>query len=346
MNICYFGSYDPNYSRNRNIRKGLIRSNVKVYDCQASGIVFLRYILLLYRFLKIRDKVSAILVGFPGHYDIFFAYLLGKIYDKKVVYDIFASLYETYALDRKIVAKYSNRAKFYHLVDWLGMRFSDLVLVDADAHFTMYEKIYKLAKDKSLTVYIGSDDELFFPVKSVENIDVLYQGSYQPLNGTEYIIRAAKLLPKISFYMIGRGHDRSKSERLAKKLKVSNVTFVDWVNHDQLNYYLNKSKILLGSIGIGDKADSIIPNKLYDAFACKKAIITGNTTAGNEILIHTKNCYLVENGDGRDLAKAIKVLIKNTVLRKEIALGGYNDFKKRFAPQPMVKNLVNYLKTN
>lgn len=346
MNVCYFGSYAPDYSRNRNIRKGLQRNGIGVIECNASGIVFLRYFKLFKRFLQLKDSISSLLVGFPGHYDIFLASFLGKLFRKKVVYDVYVSLYETYVLDRKIVKRKSGRARFYYLIDWLGLKLADLVLVDTNAHFRMYFNLYKLKQDKTLTIYIGSDGDFFYPTKINEDIDVLYQGTYQPLNGTEYIIKAAQLLPKVIFFLIGRGQDRSKAERLAKKMNLKNVTFIDWVNYRKLSRYINRSKVLLGSIGKGDKANAIISNKLYDAFACKKAVINGKTYAGSEILSHKENCFIVKNADPKDLAGAIKILLLNENLRKKIAFGGYRDFKRYYSPKPMVRNLVQYLTTN
>lgn len=344
MNVCFFGSYAPNYSRNRNLIKGLSKNRIKAFECRAEGQLIFRYPSLILKFLRHRHQVKHILVGFPGHYDIFLAFVLGKIFKKKVIYDIFASLYETYALDRKIVRKESLRAKFYFFIDWFGLKLADLVLVDANAHKKMYSKLYKLNPNKALTIYIGSDDSFFYPQKTNEDIDVLYQGSYQPLNGTEYIIQAAKLLPKVSFYMIGKGHDRPKTEKLARKMKLSNVKFIDWVEYGELNNYINRSKVLLGTLGKGEKANSTIPNKLYDAFACRKAIITGRTAAGHEILVDQKNCLLVESGEPKELATSIKKLLNDTKLRMKISINAYQDFHHRFAPSPMVQDLIQYLK--
>lgn len=338
--VCYFGSYDSDYSRNRIIKKGLERGGVKVLENKATGLVFTRYLKLVLNFLKFRKQFKVIIVGFPGHYDVHLAFLLGKLFGKKVYYDIFASTYETYVLDRKVVTKKSLRAGFYYFLDWLGIKLADYVIIDTRAHGKFYRKVYGLDPKKTILVYVGSDSDYFYPRNLKETTDVLFYGSYQPLQGTGVIVKAAALLPNIKFKMIGDGQERKSTETLAKSLNLKNVKFVNWLPLEQLATEINKAKICLGIFGSSKKAHVVIPNKVYDYIACGKPVITGETQAIKELLVSHINAILVSLCDHLSLEREISSLMKNKAEKQSLAKEEYQLFRKRLKPDKVVRNLI------
>lgn len=338
--VCYFGSYDPHYARNRIIAKGLEANGIKVYNCQASGLIFSRYLKLLRCFLKRKNHLHSIVVGFPGHYDVPLAFLLGKVFRKKVFFDIFASTYETYVLDRKVIEERSIRAKFFFALDWIGMFLCDYVLSDTKAHADFYHNLYKVRKDKFIVVYVGSDNQFFYPRKVKEETDVLFYGSYQPLQGANVIIKSASLLPKAKFKMIGEGQTREQSEKLAKKLKLKNVEFVDWLSFEKLAQEIAKSKITLGIFGSSPKASLVIPNKVYDYLATRKLVITANTKASRELLKSGVNAVLIPTGDSSALAQKIEEFMGNSPDKGKITNSGYILSRSELKPNLIVKDLI------
>lgn len=339
--ICYFGSYDPQYSRNRIIKKGLKANKIKVIECQAQGLIFKRYRILTKCFLKNRNNFGSILVGFPGHYDVVLAFLLGKIFKKKVFFDIFTATYETYVLDRKVVKAGSFEGKLFFFLDWLALRLSDYVIADTRAHADFYRNLYKLRKNKLIIVYLGSDTDIFYPRKVKNSTDVLFYGSFQPLQGADIIAKVASLHPDTKFKMIGSGQTRKSVEALVEKLTLKNIEFINWLPLIKLAKEIAKAKIVLGIFGTTEKAKVVIPNKIYDAMACQKPIITLKTPAAMEILRDGKNCLLVSNFS--QLSKAVKIFIKNTKFRRKIAKEAYLTLSKSLTPNIVVKELINHL---
>ncbi len=339
--VIYFGSYDPNYSRNRIIRKGLEANGVKVFTNQAKGIIFIRYFKLVLSFLKVQTKITAIIVGFPGHYDMPLAFILGKIFKKRVFYDIFASTYETYVLDRKVVKEKSLRAKFFYLLDWVGLKLADYVVVDTKAHGRFYQKLYGVDFKKTILVYVGSDTDYFYPRKTKETTDVLFYGSYQPLQGTDVIIKAAAILPNVKFKMIGEGQEKALAESLAKNLKLKNVDFVDWLSLKNLAVEIRRAKICLGIFGNSQKAKTVIPNKVYDYLATGKPVITVDSVASREILKNQETGTLVKPGEDVELAKQINRLIQDFKHAKIAAAKGYKLFTEKFRPILVTRNLTS-----
>ncbi len=334
--VCYFGNYEKNYSRNRIIIKGLEKNGVKVLHCNASGFLIFRYLKLLGQFLNIFRTIDSIIVGFPGYMDIPLAFLLARTFKLKLYYDVFATRYETLVLDRHYIKTDSIKAKIYFYLDKIGIMLADVLIVDTNTHFKLYHEIYGLENTKVIVVYVGSDDEIFFPMDLKENVDVLFYGSYQPLQGVEFIIKAAEYLPGVNFKMIGGGQTRITAEKLVRKMSIKNVIFEDWVPMKDLNLEINKARIVLGIFGKSLKAKSVIPNKVYDGLACRKAVITLRTSASLESL--EKVCLLVN--DEKKLAEEIRLLLRNSAKRKIIAEKGYQFYLKNLRPEIVVKGLL------
>lgn len=337
--VLYFGSYDGNYSRNRIIKKGLIANGFNVVDNQASGRLPIRYFKLAIRFFKCQNKISAIIVGFPGHYDVLLAFILGKLFGKKVFYDIFASTYETYVMDRELIKKNSLRAKFFYFIDWVSIKIADYVIVDTIAHGKFYSQFYGSNLQKQIVVYIGSDTDYFYPRKAREETDVLFYGSYQPLQGVDMIIKAASKLPKVKFKLIGEGQTRRSAESQAKSLKLKNVEFADWFPMEKLAEEISKAKICLGIFGTTQKASVVIPNKVYDYLASAKPVITSKTDASKELFKNGENAILIPAGNYSTLAIAINNLTRDSKKRQELSAIGYAYFKDALE----AKSAVNYL---
>jgi len=341
--ICYFGSYDSEYARNRIIKKGLKTNGFQIYECNSQGIVFRRYWNLARLFFRYVHKIDYIIVGFPGYFDMPLAFILGKIFGKKVFYDIFTSTYETYVLDRKVIDKNSFRAKFYYLVDWIGLKLSDSVIVDTIAHGKFYNNTYGLNPKKQVLVYVGSDPDYFHPRTMQEETDVLFYGSYQPLQGADIIIKAAAMVPRVKFKMVGQGQMRNAVEKLANELNVKNVEFVNWLSLTDLATEIVKTKICLGIFGESQKAKLVIPNKAFDATASKKALITSDTIAVREVFSNNTNVLLIPSASSSRLAIAIKRLLKNSRERKCLAQEAYNLYKKSYKPNKIVQSLIQLI---
>ena len=100
MTVCYFGAYDPQYSRTRVLISGLRKHGVHVVQCQVTnGCRTWRLPLLAKRYLALWKSVDVIIVGLAGHIYVPLAKLLGTLTGKPVVFDAFVSVYDTFVSD-------------------------------------------------------------------------------------------------------------------------------------------------------------------------------------------------------------------------------------------------------
>ncbi len=350
MKVCYFGLHEPKYPRNAIIKKALKSIGIEVVDCAVSPKTnsVVRNISLFAKFLKLyRSGISIILVGEFSHGTMPLAYALSRLFGLPLVFDPFISLYDSSVFDRKEIYGGSMTAKIIYLVDKTSMKLADCLLADTNQHREYYINEFGV-KNNIYVVPIGANEEVFHPTDSHVDADdmfnVVFWGTFIPLQGLEYILQAAKELESeknISITLIGNGQESVAMKSLSEKLKLNNVTFNSLVPSAKVPVYAAAADICLGIFGKTQKAKRVIPNKVYEAIAMKKPVITGDSPAIREYFEHGKNAYLVPMANPEELARGILALKENPDMRAVIAEGGYRLFKNTFSK----KSIGEILKT-
>lgn len=159
MIICYFGDYNPNYTRNRVIIRGLKENGVDVLECNVRLKGFRKFWQLIKEHKKFAGKYDFMIIGYSdSRYLIFLAKFLT---DKPVIWDAFYSLYDSWVFDRKIVRDKSPKALYLWFLDWINCKLADLILLDTNAHIDYFVKTFGARKEKFVRVLIGADDKIF-----------------------------------------------------------------------------------------------------------------------------------------------------------------------------------------
>ena len=288
------------------------------------------------------------IVGYPGH---FFVPLAKLITRKKIIFDAFISLYNTRIFDRNYYSYFGIRgimAYYLWIIDWLSCKLADKIILDTNEHINYFLKKFGINRNKFIRIFVGSDDDIIFPIENNEKNNefvVHFHGHFIPLQGIEYIIKAAKLLEndQIMFNIIGRGQTYKKSLALASELLVKNINFIAPVSYEDIGKYMSTADICLGIFGKTDKAQLVIPNKVYEALAAKRAVITGKSDAINEVLTNKENVLLCEMGNEIDLAEKIIMLKNNREMKDRLAKNGYVFFKKNLTPKLVTKDLIKII---
>jgi glycosyltransferase involved in cell wall biosynthesis len=335
--VCYFGSYNSQYSRNRILITGLRENGIKVLECNDRSSGLEKYFRLFLKHRRIKNKYDLMIVGFPSQW-VSFDLVLAKIISRKpIIFDAFASIYDSLVLDKQLVRRGSFKARFYWFLDWLNCRLADRILLDTNEQIKFFSKTFKIREDKFKRIFVGSDEKIFYPQPDQfhTKFTVHFHGTCIPLQGIEYIVRAAKLLEKeeIQFNFIGQGREYPRARKIAKELQIKNINFIDFVPYEKLAEYINQVDVCLGIFGTSPKTQRVIPNKVFEAIAVKKAVITGDTPAIKELLTDQKNCLLCQVGNSQDLAEKILELKNNPALRNRIAENGYLLFKQKLTPK-------------
>jgi glycosyltransferase involved in cell wall biosynthesis len=313
IRVLFFGRHDPAYARNRVILKGLrAQAGIEVAECRVGSGRRWWWLRLLWHYLR-APGFDVMYVAFPGHEVILLARLLTR---KPIVFDAFTSHYEGYVLDRQKVSRSSLRARWYRFLDRWSCRLADAVLLDTQAHIDFFVREYGLDPAHFHRVFVGTDPEVMGPAgpEPEGNFTVHFHGTVIPLQGISYIKEAAERLAAedITFNMIGVNRPR--------------------VPYEQLAAAMANAHVCLGIFGDTVKTQRVIPNKVFEALAVGRPVITADTPAIRELL-DDHSALLIPAGNSEALADAIIRLKNDPDLRHALARAGHEKFLSRATPE-------------
>jgi len=222
------------------------------------------------------------------------------------------------------------------------------VLLDANEHIKYFVETFRIKKNKFRRILISTDQNIFYPRDCQKNTDkflILFQGTYIPLQGIEYMIRAAKLLEDkdVQLNIIGRLKGYGPVIDLSRELKTKNINFIDFMPQQELAKHMAQADVCLGFFGDTPKAKRCGAFKVTEALAMKKPLLTADTPAMREFLKNRKSCLFCLGADAEDLAEKILELKNNPALREKIAENGYKIYQEKLTPQALGKELKNIL---
>jgi len=285
---------------------------------------------------------DAVLVGALGHLDLLWLRCLPGGDRVPVVFDPFVSLHDTVVRDRGLAGPGGLRAGACLTLDRQACLLADRVLVDTDAALARFAEHLELPPTRLARVYQGQDDRVFRPEPGVPAgsppgaaVEVLFAGTYVPLQGVETILEAAAQLRDcpVRFTLVGDGQARRAMVTRARKLGLTTLRFVhEWQPAPALASWIHRSDICLGIFGAGPKAESVIPLKAVAALAVGRALVTGDTPAARELLVHGENAWLVPPADPAALAAAIRTLAGRRELREALGARGRRIYLAHLSP--------------
>jgi glycosyltransferase involved in cell wall biosynthesis len=357
MRVCYFGTYDADYVRNRVIIAGLRAQGVEVVECHvplwqetadkvrqaARGLwnprlvwrALRAYVRLWRAYLGI-GAYDVMIVGYAGHIDVFPARLFTWLARKPLVLDVFLSVHETVTQDRELAAGRSLFAQMLYSIEKAGCHLADRLLLDTEADIQYFAHKYGLPQSKFDCVRVGADEALYSPIQDqLEGpFTALYFGKFIPLHGIEHLVAAAKKLevdPEIRVKFVGDGQTYQAMRTLADDLGVQNITWGPrWLEPERLRECIAQASVCLGIFGTSSKAQRVIPTKAYVALAMGKPLITADSPASREVFTSGRNAILCPAGDSLAIAQSILTLKRDENLRAAVAQAGYQLFLERF----------------
>lgn len=343
MKICYFGVYDPEFSRNRIFIKGLRENGVEVVECRDNSRGFLKYLRLFLKHWKLRNSYDVLIVGYTGYVAVPLAKLISS---KRVVFDALCTLYEGDFLSRKQGGEWSPKIIYIKILDWLAVKCADIVLVDSEMQKEYFDKRFGRS-DKYRVIYTGADDNIYYSDKSVsknQTFTVVFRGRLLPEAGVKYIIDAANLLRNedIQFLIIGNGYLENE---VGSKIHILDLIKLEWISEHLTNEMLRK-KMLACHVSLGqfenhERLTRTIPHKCFESLALGLPYITARSNAISEILEDGKSCIFVNSADPADLAEKILMLSRKPGLRTEISDNELRIYRERFTPRVLAQKLID-----
>jgi glycosyltransferase involved in cell wall biosynthesis len=334
VKALYFGTYDRASPRNTQVVSCLRRAGVAVVERHREvwgrhnwrvGARQLARVARAEGALARRqpDDADVVVVGYPGHFDIPAARRIAR--GRPVVFNPLVSLHDTLVGDRGRFRSRSPAAQVLRAIDTIAFRRVDLVVADTEAHAAFFRRAFDLPGERVEVALVGADEALFRPAHHpAAPFHALFVGKLIPLHGIETILAAAELAPEVPFRVVGDGQLSELLER-----RPANVEYVPWIPYEELPEAYRAAGCALGVFGTGEKTARVIPNKVFQALACARPVVTADTPAARELLTDGGDALLVPPGDPAALAAAVRRIAADARLAARIADAGRVTFEDR-----------------
>jgi len=351
MTACLFGTYVRAHSANRLLHAALAGAGFDVVECHepvweeegnkpapyfgppSLARLAVRYAAAARRLARRWRARSGppplVVVGFGGQLD---ALLARRVCRPRagLVFAPLVTLGETLVEDRRLVPAAGLRARALAALDRAALTAADLVLVDTAAHAAYLGRL-GIGTDRTAVWHLGAEPEFFAP-RAAEPAGrrVLFYGRYLPLHGIETIIAAAaRLGSRAEFVLLGTGPERRRAEAVAAAAHVP-VAWREPVPLAALPDELAAAAVVLGVFGDGAKAAMVVPNKVYQAAAAGRPLVTRDGPALREVLVPGEHCLVCPPSDPGALATAVARLLDDPLLAQRLGRAARAHMTQRF----------------
>ncbi len=347
------GAFSPTYPRNLILRRGLEELGVEVLLCQmpTEGSTPQRALRMRRQFREMADQCDVIVLAEFNTNIAWMAWWLATWHRKKLIIDVLISVYATAVNDRHTVKPYAPKAIYYWLMDWFALHLPDFALADTPQHRDLFIKTYNANPERVLLVPLSAPREVLEvpatpPQADRSGIDILFYGSYIQHHGIDTILRAAALLsdrPDLKIELIGAGQIDEDMAALANELGITNVTFTAPMPFNDLLARAGHADILLGTFGTTPNMETGIGNKIFQAWAMGKALITADTAPVRTFMTPGEHMLTIPAGDPEALAEAIRVLADDPDRREAMGQSARETFKATYTERHIAAMLAPYL---
>ncbi len=341
--ILWWGRFDPAYSRNRILRSLLGSLGWRIVDFRPA---FSRFGSLE---AAMRRLPEANLVWVPcfRQRDLAAARRWSRHRGLPLVFDPLISAYDKQVYEREKVAAAGRRGERLRKWESRLLNMADLVLADTQEHARFFVEALGMDRRRLLVVPVGAEEELFHPSDAGPlregkgtAAEVLFYGSFIPLQGPRVIAEAIRLYrgPPVLWRFIGHGPLLQECRAVAGHF--NNVCFDPWVPYDELPAKIRQADILLGIFGATPKAGRVVPNKVYQAIACGKPVVTCRSAAyPRELLQGDSGLIWVSPNDPAGLAAAVSRIAGNSELLKMLGQRARENYLKYFSSSRLLCQL-------
>lgn len=312
------GNYGPDYPRNRVVFAALrsLGHEVALFRPILSFAADIEY--------KLRRLLQPDIIWVPcfRQRDVAAASSYARQHGIPLVFDPLISAWDKRVNEREKFSADSIQAK--RLLAWERNIFAhaNVVVADTAGHADFFHDTLGVPRDKLVVVPVGAEEELFgfapYTLKPPgEPLEAVFFGTFIGLQGVEHLVEAIgrytgnSANPPLRFRLLGDGPLRVACEtRMAefrRKNPALDVVFEDWRPLAELPARIARADVCFGIFGTSGKAQRVIPNKVYQALAVGRPVITAATPAFDADLRGDEEhgLFWCRAGDPDDIVRAL-----------------------------------------
>lgn len=343
--ICVLGHHEVDYPRNVLTQRLIRNAGWKIDLVHSRAFGPLRELALVRGYAGVMRRTDAVFLTEGSHRHVPWIKAEAVVAGKPVVFDAFTSRYNTRVEDRRQHAPGSAGAMHAWLQDWAAIRCSDHHVFDTREHRDYFRARYG-TNGNDHVIEVGVDETVFRalspPSPRDRSLRVLFYGSYIPLQGVEHIVSAAALLRDdrgIAVTLVGDGQTRPMIDAQLARARLENVTVHGTVKPEELVHLMERSHVCLGVFGDTLKAANVIPNKVVQAAAAGRPIVTRRSSAVARYFEDGASALLVDPADPGALAGALRALRDDPALCNRLAEGARAVFERYFSERALTEKM-------
>ncbi len=372
--VLYAGTYERDYPRNRQFIRCLRASGTIVDECHAAvwetipdksrGLVSVSALMLLLlslirAYLRVLPgavarfrRSDAVIIGYIGQLDVLMIGSLARLCRVPVIFNPLVTLTDTIVEDRQLAGPNSWLARIVWMIDFASLRIASHIVTDTDENATHICRIFRIPAGRVTSLPVGADETFFTPAPESQAgqapFTVLFYGKMIPLHGIETILDAISVVANapdsdIWFELVGSGQLEDRVSRFLQANPDFPVMYRPWVAYRRLPQRIAMADCVLGIFGTSAKAARVVPNKVFQAMAVGRPIITRDSPASRRVLAHESSAILIPPGDSQRLAEAILQLRDDACLRSRLALESRRSFEKCASDAVVARQLSELL---
>jgi glycosyltransferase involved in cell wall biosynthesis len=290
-----------------------------------------------------RGRVDAVVAGYPAQPDAVPAWIVARAHRALLVVDMMISLSDTLVGDRARVGGAAGR--LLAGVDRMTLALADIVLADTHAGADFLARRFGVPRDRLVVAPVGAEPGAFphHPPPGGP-CRVLWYGKLAPLHGLEVIVEAARRPGVPPIRLVGEGQ---LDEWLASEIRrdpPASLEHVPWIPYENLGAEVAASAVVLGAFGSSAKASRVVPNKVFQAMAAGRPVVTADTPGIREVLTDGEDCVLVPPGDAEALAAALIALAADPGRRARLGSAARRRYEEVGRPAAAAAPLVAALR--
>ncbi len=365
LHVEWVGTYERGYPRTRVLVEGLRTHGVTVREqhrpvwertrhkagaflrpghlARAGGSYLAAWASIAAAEARSRGPVDAVVAGYPAQPDAVPAWVVARAHHAPLVVDMMISLADTLASDRARV-----RGPMRHVLaaaDRMALAAADLVLADTAANANFLVSRFGAVRGRIVVAPVGAEPDAFpsTPVPGGAG-HALWYGKLSPMHGLDVILGAARIPGTPPIRLVGGGQmDGWLADELQRD-PPARLTHVPWVPYERLRDEVTACGIVLGIFGVSDKAARVVPNKVFQAMAAGRPIITADTPGIREVLTDGVDAVLVPPGDPAALAAALITLAGDAPARARLGAAARTRYEQVGTPAAVTGPVVDAIR--
>ena len=285
-------------------------------------------------------RPDAVVAGYPAQPDAAPAWLVAKRHRALLVADMMISLTDTLAGDRARVGRAGGAVLAG--IDRTTLALADIVLCDTHANARFMAERFGVPASRLVVAPVGAEPDAFPATPPPFGPPtVLWYGKLAPMHGLDVIVEAARRPGVPDIRLIGSGQMDDWLAAEMRRDPPRALQHVPWVPYERLAGEVAASAVVLGVFGTSDKASRVIPNKVFQAMAAARPVVTADTPGIREALVHGESGWLVPAGDPDALAEALVLLAGDPALRERLGTAARARYEAMGTPAAVARPLLD-----